>query len=245
MRERTVKIGSAGKIFSLTGWKVGFVCAAPTLAEGARQGAPVPHLHDPAQPAGGGRLRPRQGRCLFRRPCAPDFAAAATDSRPGSKTLRLRGAPEPRAPIFCTSTSPPRRSRRRRRLLPTASSPSTASPRSRSRPSMRKGAVHQRRALLLRQEGRDAGRGAGEAGGGGGEGLTARRADTAAERWGRELPSFRPQTRSRRSDSRRSRQIAQSSFSARPRTTRTTASSTTRRAAECSTIPTARARMWR
>ncbi|MET0606312.1 MAG: aminotransferase [Beijerinckiaceae bacterium] len=31
MRERTVKIGSAGKIFPLTGWKVGFVCAAPTL----------------------------------------------------------------------------------------------------------------------------------------------------------------------------------------------------------------------
>jgi N-succinyldiaminopimelate aminotransferase len=31
MRERTVKIGSAGKIFSLTGWKVGFVIAAPAL----------------------------------------------------------------------------------------------------------------------------------------------------------------------------------------------------------------------
>lgn len=31
MRERTVKIGSAGKIFALTGWKVGFVCAAPRL----------------------------------------------------------------------------------------------------------------------------------------------------------------------------------------------------------------------
>jgi N-succinyldiaminopimelate aminotransferase len=32
MRERTVKIGSAGKIFSLTGWKVGFVCApAPIM----------------------------------------------------------------------------------------------------------------------------------------------------------------------------------------------------------------------
>jgi aspartate/methionine/tyrosine aminotransferase len=31
MRERTVKIGSAGKIFSLTGWKVGFSCAAPSL----------------------------------------------------------------------------------------------------------------------------------------------------------------------------------------------------------------------
>ena len=31
MRERTVKIGSAGKIFSLTGWKVGFVMAAEPL----------------------------------------------------------------------------------------------------------------------------------------------------------------------------------------------------------------------
>jgi N-succinyldiaminopimelate aminotransferase len=34
MRERTVKIGSAGKIFCLTGWKVGFVCAAPALMRG-------------------------------------------------------------------------------------------------------------------------------------------------------------------------------------------------------------------
>jgi aspartate/methionine/tyrosine aminotransferase len=32
MRERTVKIGSAGKIFALTGWKVGFACAAPPIA---------------------------------------------------------------------------------------------------------------------------------------------------------------------------------------------------------------------
>jgi N-succinyldiaminopimelate aminotransferase len=31
MRERCIKIGSAGKIFSLTGWKVGFVCAAPRI----------------------------------------------------------------------------------------------------------------------------------------------------------------------------------------------------------------------
>jgi len=31
LRERSVKIGSAGKIFSLTGWKVGFVVAAPSL----------------------------------------------------------------------------------------------------------------------------------------------------------------------------------------------------------------------
>jgi len=31
MRERTVKIGSAGKMFALTGWKVGFLMAAPAL----------------------------------------------------------------------------------------------------------------------------------------------------------------------------------------------------------------------
>ena len=34
MRERTIKIGSAGKIFSLTGWKVGLVAAAPDLMRG-------------------------------------------------------------------------------------------------------------------------------------------------------------------------------------------------------------------
>ena len=32
MTERTIKIGSAGKIFSLTGWKVGWMVAAPSLA---------------------------------------------------------------------------------------------------------------------------------------------------------------------------------------------------------------------
>ena len=31
MRGRCVKIGSAGKMFGLTGWKVGFLCAAPEL----------------------------------------------------------------------------------------------------------------------------------------------------------------------------------------------------------------------
>jgi aspartate/methionine/tyrosine aminotransferase len=33
LRERAVKVGSAGKIFSLTGWKVGWAVAAPPLAE--------------------------------------------------------------------------------------------------------------------------------------------------------------------------------------------------------------------
>jgi aspartate/methionine/tyrosine aminotransferase len=33
MRDRTLKIGSAGKMFSLTGWKVGFACGAPDLTD--------------------------------------------------------------------------------------------------------------------------------------------------------------------------------------------------------------------
>lgn len=33
MRDRTVKIGSAGKIFALTGWKVGWMCAAEPIAK--------------------------------------------------------------------------------------------------------------------------------------------------------------------------------------------------------------------
>lgn len=33
LRDRTLKIGSAGKMFSLTGWKVGFACGAPALID--------------------------------------------------------------------------------------------------------------------------------------------------------------------------------------------------------------------
>lgn len=36
LRERTVKIGSAGKIFAFTGWKVGWMCAAPELTRHIR-----------------------------------------------------------------------------------------------------------------------------------------------------------------------------------------------------------------
>jgi N-succinyldiaminopimelate aminotransferase len=36
MRDRTVTVSSAGKTFSLTGWKVGWTCAAPALAAAVR-----------------------------------------------------------------------------------------------------------------------------------------------------------------------------------------------------------------
>ena len=53
MRERAVRIGSAGKTFSLTGWKVGLCDGGSRTAEADRQGPPVPDLHHAAQPAGG------------------------------------------------------------------------------------------------------------------------------------------------------------------------------------------------
>ncbi|MGZ8362423.1 MAG: aminotransferase [Caulobacteraceae bacterium] len=50
MAGRTVKIGSAGKIFSMTGWKIGWVCAPPHLAAAIMKAhqyltfASAPHL---------------------------------------------------------------------------------------------------------------------------------------------------------------------------------------------------------
>ena len=97
MRERTVKIGSAGKIFALTGWKVGFVCAAPALADGARQGAPVPHLHDAAQPAespspmASARTMPISTACAGISPRSRDRFAAGARRRAGFAVLPSAG----------------------------------------------------------------------------------------------------------------------------------------------------------
>ena len=61
MRERTVKIGSAGKIFSLTGWKVGLAGSAARRV----QGASVPDVHDAAEPAGRSGFRSCKAGRLF------------------------------------------------------------------------------------------------------------------------------------------------------------------------------------
>ena len=56
MRERTIKIGSAGKIFSLTGWKVGLVAAAPALMKVIAKSHQFRTFPDAPQSAGGGGL---------------------------------------------------------------------------------------------------------------------------------------------------------------------------------------------
>ena len=66
MAERTVKIGSAGKIFSLTGWKVGWAVAPPPLAAAIAKAHQFVTFATAAQSAERGRLRARQGRRLLR-----------------------------------------------------------------------------------------------------------------------------------------------------------------------------------
>ena len=60
MADRTVTISSAGKTFSFTGWKVGWVCGPATVGGGGADGEAVPDLRQRrAFPAcGGGRPRP-------------------------------------------------------------------------------------------------------------------------------------------------------------------------------------------
>ena len=65
MRERTVKIGSAGKDLLAHRLEGRFCLRGAENSARARQGAPVSHFHHTAEPAGGGRLRSRQGRRLF------------------------------------------------------------------------------------------------------------------------------------------------------------------------------------
>ena len=69
MRDRTVKIGSAGKIFSLTGWKVGLVAAAPPLLQNLAKAHQFLTFTTPPN-LQTGRIRSKQGRKLFRRHAA-------------------------------------------------------------------------------------------------------------------------------------------------------------------------------
>ena len=105
MAERTIKIGSAGKIFSLTGWKVGWMVAAPEMAARRRPGAPVPDLRDRAEPAGGGRLRARARAMPGSSRCAQRFARARDRMTRGpARRPATRCSTRPR-PISCASTS--------------------------------------------------------------------------------------------------------------------------------------------
>ena len=91
MRDRTIKVGSAGKIFSLTGWKIGFVCAAPPLLRVAAKVHQFLTFTTRAESAGRGRLRPRQaGGLLSRHAQGTGAQPRPADKGPGAH--RLSGA---------------------------------------------------------------------------------------------------------------------------------------------------------
>ena len=86
MAERTIKIGSAGKIFSLTGWKVGWMIAVARTCGDARPRAPVPDLLDRAQSADGGGVRAQRRRRVDR----ADAAAVRRCPRPNDRRAARR-----------------------------------------------------------------------------------------------------------------------------------------------------------
>ena len=104
MAERTIKIGSAGKIFSLTGWKVGWMVAAPELADVVARAHQFLTFCDRAEPAGRGGVRARRGRCLDRADARPLRARARPDDARACATPASPCSTPPR-PISCASTS--------------------------------------------------------------------------------------------------------------------------------------------
>ena len=105
MRERTLRISSAGKTFSCTGWKIGWVSGPAHAGLGGAAGQAVPDLRQRRAVAagGGGRAGPA-GRVLHRLPghCRP----SGTCSRPGSPSAGF-GVLAPEGTYFVTADITP------------------------------------------------------------------------------------------------------------------------------------------
>ncbi len=104
MRERTVKIGSAGKIFSLTGWKVGFVMAAPGLMRGLAKAHQFLTFTTPPNLQAAVAYGLGKEDYLTTRACGPTSPGPATASPTGSRAS-ASGCCRPPAPTSSTSTS--------------------------------------------------------------------------------------------------------------------------------------------
>ena len=96
MDQRVMRVGSAGKTFSLTGWKIGYVTAPPALAPmvaKAHQNLTFTSAPNLQRAVAVGLA---QGRCIFPpawlRACRP----SATGWPPGLRALGMRRAAHPR-----------------------------------------------------------------------------------------------------------------------------------------------------
>ena len=118
MRERTVAIGSAGKSFSLTGWKVGYVTAAPALLDPIAKAHQFTTFTTPPnlQKAVAYGLAKDDG--LFRRPGRRACRRSATGSRSACAGARAGGHPLPGHVFPHPRHGAARPRRRRRRACP-------------------------------------------------------------------------------------------------------------------------------
>ena len=83
MRDRTMRIGSAGKTFSLTGWKVGYVTGGGGADAAGAEGPPEPDIHHRAEPAACGRDRAWQRTTRISRPWPANLQARRDQLRRG------------------------------------------------------------------------------------------------------------------------------------------------------------------
>ena len=105
MRERTVTISSAGKTFSLTGWKIGWTCAPPASAAAVRAAhqfvtfaVATPFQHAMAAALGGGRR-------LLRASSRAEYRTRRDRLCDGLADGRLRRSRAGRAPTSRSPTS--------------------------------------------------------------------------------------------------------------------------------------------
>ena len=117
--ERTVTISSAGKTFSFTGWKIGWVTGTPGAGDRGPHGQAVPHLRQRRPvPVRGGRGARAAGRATTprsARTCGPSATCSATGlAEAGFEVYRPQGT------YFVTTDVRPLGVRRRHGVLPRA-----------------------------------------------------------------------------------------------------------------------------
>ncbi len=122
MRDRTVTISSAGKTFSMTGWKTGWICASADARRRGAHGEAVPHLRPRRAVPARGRGRPAPPRRVLHRP----------RRRAGGEARPAGGRPDGRRASTCS-----------RRRAPTSSRP-TSGPWARPTGSRSAGALPER-----------------------------------------------------------------------------------------------------
>ena len=107
MAERTLTISSAGKTFSVTGWKVGWVHGPGRARRGGARGQAVPHLRQRRAVPAGGRRRARLPDDVFYRALADDLQRKRDLLVHGPARRGLRRCSPPAGTYFVVADAAP------------------------------------------------------------------------------------------------------------------------------------------